>query len=626
MSKSKKTLWNIEQSTGILNTSRIPNEITLQKYYNDLVSSEKFDLNGEKKELVHKAVKASIAALSCCSDKEHKNDTLIEIANNIFTTLKKNVVCDDNTISCICGNAAAVFKCINNDNYEEIDRLINNLKGSAEQLYQKLKNKKNVYTHSFINDYNRIVFSSSFRRLQDKAQVFSLEEHDYARTRLTHSIEVSSIASQLANLCALKIFKDNESKKKSMSFQMEKVLSCAALLHDIGNPPYGHYGEDIIKKYFKEHWEEFKYCRFIDDKYIDYISFPQISNKSMEQMKNDFTKFDGNAQSLRIASKLQLYKPGHSLDLTVAVLGAIIKYPLNSVNSKEEKFGYFYSESDVIHNLRALDVYKDGIRNPLVFLLEAADDISYVTSDFDDVVKKHVVTYEKFVHELEKINNTDNEVIAFKNNFIKFYDENKQTSDEAPFELTILRMTNDLRIQLINEVVDVYCNNEIYRQITAGVDIMSKDNLLKFNNINAKALLDLVPSRKLIDWIKETIFKKYVYESISIVENELTGDEILSYLLDIFCEAMLHLNFYRNTHDEFFLSPSDEKKKYAKYRKIFSLISKNFVEQFKADTKEIKDVNSLEHIYYRFRLVVDYISGMTDNYAKEIYQVLRGIK
>lgn len=623
MSASNSKSWIIEKSKGILNTHRIPNEMILQKYCDALESSAISILNDDTCTLVSKAIKASIATLACCSDKEHNNDKRLAIAEKIFTLLRGKVACYNRAINDICGNAFTVFSCIKKNDYVNINRHLGSLKSSAEKFYPTLKRKTTVYTHSFISDYNRIVFSSSFRRLQDKAQVFSLEEHDYARTRLTHSIEVSSIASQLANLCALNIFKDNERDKKNMSFQMEKVLSCAALLHDIGNPPFGHYGEDVIKKYFEDHWKNFKYLSFNGDDLGNEMPIPEINNENLV-LKNDFTKFDGNAQSLRIASKLQLYKPGHSLDLTAAVLGAIIKYPLNSADSHEDKFGYFYSEKDVIHALKALGVFKDNIRNPLVFLLEAADDISYVTSDFDDVVKKQVVTYEKFVYELAKINTCDKELGKFKEDFEKYYNENKQTSVEAPFELTILRMTNDLRIKLIEEVVGVFCNEENYQKIKQGINITSPKTLFDHNKTKTMALLDLVPSAALIGWIKNNIFKKYVYGSIGIVENELTGDEILTYLLDAFCQTMLHLNFNRH-EDKFILLPSGKKKDYAKYGKIFSLISKNFVEQFKADTEGI-DVNSIEHIYYRFRLVVDYVSGMTDNYAKEVYQVLRGIK
>lgn len=628
MATLEKETWIIKKSKGIMNTNRIPQSKKLEEYYNTLESSQAFALNDENSVFVSKAVKASAATLSCCSDEEHKDDERLKIAEKIFDLLKNKVKCDDSSINDICGNASTLFDCIKNKNnsYAKRERYLNSLKGSAEKLYKKLKKKTNVYTHSFISDYNRIVFSSSFRRLQDKAQVFSLEEHDYARTRLTHSIEVSSIAAQLANLCALKIFRNDEREKKNMSFQMEKVLSCAALLHDIGNPPYGHYGEDVIKKFFEDHWDKFKYFRCHGATSGNHVSIGDISDTAFaEWARSDFTKFDGNAQSLRIASKLQLYKPGHSLDLTAAVLGAIIKYPLRSVDSDEDKFGYFYSEKEVIHDLTSLDVFKDGIRNPLVFLLEAADDISYVTSDFDDIVKKQVITYENFVCELEKIDTDDKELIKFKKDFEQYYDENKKMSAEAPFELTILRMTNDLRIKLIEEVVDAFCDDTNYAKIKKGINIKSKEDL--FDNIGKKTkeLLDLVPSAELIRWIKKNIFKKYVYGSMGIVENELTGDEILTYLLETFCETMLRLNFNRNEKGEFYLLPSDKKKEFLKYSKIFSLISNNFIEQFKADTEKI-EVNSLEHIYYRFRLVVDYVSGMTDNYAKEVYQVLRGIK
>ena len=159
-----------------------------------------------------------------------------------------------------------------------------------------------------------------------------------------------------------------------------------------------------------------------------------------------------------------------------------------------------------------------------------------------------------------------------------------------------------------------------------GISINAQDdkNKIQINNNSSYELLDLVTSAPLIKWIKKDIFKNKVFVNKEIVEIELEGYEIITFLLQTFINSVLLLNFNKN-NDEFILIDENNRSETIKEKKIFSLISNNFVEQFKKETANL-DVNGLEHIYYRFRLVIDYISGMTDNYAKEVYQILRGIK
>lgn len=287
-------------------------------------------------------------------------------------------------------------------------------------------------------------------------------------------------------------------------------------------------------------------------------------------------------------------------------------------------WGRYYK---VINDLTALGVFKHGIRNPLVLLLEAADDICYVTSDFDDVVKKNILSYEDFIFELSQINSTDEQLLCFKNNFEKYYAENRKLTVNSPFELTIQRITNDLKLKLISEVIDAFCNNENYSKIMKGISILPNYDH-KFIGQSGKEtieLLDIIPSANLIEWLRTNIFVKYVYPCKSIITDEIVGYEVLNYLLETLCKAVLHLNFAVDSTGNFILLPKNDKKEFKQYEKIFKLISRNFVEQFKEDTMGM-DINSMEHIYYRFRLVVDYVSGMTDSYAKEIYQILKGIK
>lgn len=513
----------------------------------------------------------------------------------------------------------------------------NSLVNSVQKYLSSLKGKTGVSNkiHSFMNDYNRIVYSPSFRRLQDKAQVYPLEQHDYVRTRLTHSIEVSSIAAQLGNITAIKLCSKDNTKKKNVAFQTEKILSCAALLHDIGNPPFGHFGEDAIKTFFEKNFDNLKIIDYsqIDNsenlsidlpqkKLIDFK--PNVSN--YEQLKRDFTIFDGNAQSFRIATKTEMYKPGHSLELTAAVLGAIIKYPFPSDYEEEKwgnhKFGYFYSENTEFELLKKMKVAELNVRNPLVLLLEAADDICYVTSDLDDAIKKNILTYEMFVKEIQKEKVVDDESVrSFIDRFEEFYEKNSYYDDVSAFSLTMQRMLNDLRIRLIGETSEAFIKN--YNRILNGIKVVKTDNDCAFlcsqDEEDCYDLLSCIKSKALVEWLRG-LFPKYIYCEREIVENELKGFEIITYLLAELVDSILKLEFDDNGN-----VTKRSKKRFPKQYRLFQLISPSFVRTFKKEIKK-DGSNKLTHIYYRLKLVVDYISGMTDSYAKEVYEKLRGVK
>lgn len=513
----------------------------------------------------------------------------------------------------------------------------NSLVNSVQKYLSSLKGKTGVSNkiHSFMNDYNRIVYSPSFRRLQDKAQVYPLEQHDYVRTRLTHSIEVSSIAAQLGNITAIKLCSKDNTKKKNVAFQNEKILSCAALLHDIGNPPFGHFGEDAIKTFFEKNFDNLKIIDYsqIDNsenlsidlpqkKLIDFK--PNVSN--YEQLKRDFTIFDGNAQSFRIATKTEMYKPGHSLELTAAVLGAIIKYPFPSDYEEKKwgnpKFGYFYSENTEFELLKKMKVAELNVRNPLVLLLEAADDICYVTSDLDDAIKKNILTYEMFVKEIQKEKVVDDESVrSFIDRFEEFYEKNSYYDDVSAFSLTMQRMLNDLRIRLIGETSETFIEN--YNRIKEGVNVVNTDNNCAFlcsqDEEDCYDLLSCIKSKALVEWLRE-LFPKYIYCEREIVENELKGFEIITYLLAELVDSVLKLEFDDNGN-----VTKRSKKRFPKQYRLSQLISPSFVRTFQKEIKK-DGSNELTHIYYRLKLVVDYISGMTDSYAKEVYEKLRGVK
>ncbi|MBO6015239.1 MAG: dNTP triphosphohydrolase, partial [Lachnospiraceae bacterium] len=201
----------------------------------------------------------------------------------------------------------------------------------------------------FEKDYHRIIGSASFRRLQDKTQVFPLDKSDFIRTRLTHSLEVSSFGRSLGQNISECIMKE----KKDPSFDVRTrdavcdILQCAGLLHDIGNPPFGHFGETVIREYFSRNLSR-----------LSYRGKP-LTELLTRQMQEDFYHFEGNTQALRVVSKLHFLVDEHGMNLTKALLATIIKYPVPSTqvdkhsgNIKDKKMGYYYADREIFADIQ----------------------------------------------------------------------------------------------------------------------------------------------------------------------------------------------------------------------------------------------------------------------------------
>lgn len=462
---------------------------------------------------------------------------------------------------------------------------------------------KSFYLGALYHDTNRIVSSSAFRRLQDKAQVYPLEKYDFVRTRLTHSSEVAALAEALGKIIYGKLSKDKllvSPSNVNVYVEIDKITKAlynCGLLHDIGNPPFGHYGEDIIKNYFKEKWSSLK-ASFHGEK-VNINTYI----KTDEQMYCDFARFDGNAQALRVVTKLQSFNSKYGLDLTSIVLGGLIKYPFPS-NSKESsvdcKFGYFYSETDVINGLKSNNVYLDGKVNPIALIMEAADDIACIVSDFEDAVKKGNVTYE------------DIEKGTYKGSFItnlrEYYKINERKSHKREALMTTVnRSCSDLKNQMMYAVQKYLIHNHLVLDYSIEQD-NSRINLLEESTENDNR----------ID-IKEFL-KKYVYNAKEIVNAELEGDRILTYLLDTYTNAILAVKL--SSHECL------EKAK-SKEEKLIQSISRNYIECYMESIKALKGLDEFDYnkhiIYYKLKLVTDHICGMTDSYAKEMYKILNGM-
>lgn len=245
---------------------------------------------------------------------------------------------------------------------------------------------KSDHREEFERDYDRTVFSTPVKRLQDKAQVFPLDPHDSVRTRLTHSLEVSSVAKGIGTKVARWLGEEQRDGFCSgMDRQVEAIAATCGLLHDLGNPPFGHAGEAAIQEWFKHRFE---------DKDL------RLMLGCQEQLMQDFLKFEGNAQTIRLVAKLQILADEYGLNLTFGTLSAACKYVSSSdrcgsdQNRASKKPGYFASENGLIKSIREATGTGDA-RNPITYLVEAADDIVYSVADIEDAIKKGVLAWEE---------------------------------------------------------------------------------------------------------------------------------------------------------------------------------------------------------------------------------------
>lgn len=512
-----------------------------------------------------------------------------------------------------------------------------------------------MYKNAFYSDFQRILFSSSFRRLQDKAQVYPLEPFDYARTRLTHTHEVASIASAISNIILKKMsqkcsfskkiteensnmdinekelfWKNNSYSKDALDklhLDLSLCLQCASLLHDIGNPPFGHFGEEVINTYFRKIFFlnfDNKSFRTSDEGLTGAkkIIFNAL-NKDF-QMKNDLIYFDGNAQSFRIATKLVPFSSkDYSMNLTAAVLGALIKYPFSSISSSSNNShcGYFASENDRISDLLELNkkhgvsseeewlVFQNGKRNPLALIMEAADDICYSISDFEDSIQKDTLKYEdlcyieKHINEFVENDQEKDICSQFIKKIFNYYGQNIENNIIEPLKSTSLRVIAEVREQMQRECADSFIEN---------IESIMKGEL-------QYTLIESCNSKGLFHFFR-AIREKYMFPCRDIVIAELEGNKIITHILDMFLEAVLEGPDF----DDFIKCRHKSKRNNSK---ILQLLSKNYVSLFEHSRKNSKDNrDNASEVYNRIRLVIDCVSGMTDTYAKNTYLYLLGIK
>jgi dGTPase len=412
-------------------------------------------------------------------------------------------------------------------------------------------------------DYDRIIFSAPFRNLQDKTQVFPLPEQAFVHTRLTHSLEVSSVGRSLGK-AAGEFLLEKYPALAAMgitSASVGSIVAAAALTHDIGNPPFGHAGEEAISDFFRLHskgkvWQ------------------PHVRPEQWADLIN----FEGNAQGFRMLVSKQ-----NGLKLTYATLAAFTKYPRPSLlmqrdlaRKSQKKYGFFINQlQDFEQMAQALGLEKASadawVRHPLAFLVEAADDICYNIIDLEDGCTLGLVSFEETLALLKPI-------LGDK------FDPEKLKGRSQTQNLGALRA---MAIgQLIRETVEAFINYE---------ESMRKGNF-------DKALTDTIPSAKALAEISHRSVHK-IYRAQVVLEKEAVGFQVLDGLLAVFSKALYH-----HCYAPELVSGQD--------KSLLRLLPEDF---------PMKGFGTEVNPYPLLRALVDFISGMTDKYALNLYRRVKGI-
>ena len=442
----------------------------------------------------------------------------------------------------------------------------------------------------FEKDYHRIIGSASFRRLQDKTQVFPLDKSDFVRTRLTHSLEVASFAKSLGQNVSQKISKELKDPGFLPQYQSDicHILECAGLLHDIGNPPFGHFGETVIRDWFRQNMDKL------------YFQGKSLKEWLTPQMQNDLYYFEGNTQALRLVCKLHYLIDENGMNLTKGLLGTIMKYPVSSLeidkksgDIRTKKMGYYYAERHIFKELQE-SLGTNGARHPLAFLLEAADDIAYKTADVEDAFKKGCITYEQLLYELKKGGEGQPEketYLAMVELLEKKYAQAIERGVSKPAMNAVQNWMVMVQGRLITSATDCFIKH--YEEIMTGTF--------------RKELLSEGYCARLADVLGDIAYR-YVFITEPIFKLEIAAETILHFLLERFVDAAI-------------LYDTNEPRTEVQ-NKLMALISDNYKAIYQIYSKEKSEQ---EKLYLRLLLVTDSICGMTDSYAKRLYQELSGI-
>jgi dGTPase len=442
---------------------------------------------------------------------------------------------------------------------------------------------------NFYSDKSRIVFCSSFRRMMQKAQVFSLEKNTSVRNRLTHSLEVADIGRTLARQIGKKL----EAKGIATPEETECIqciVENACLLHDIGNPPFGHFGEEAIKSWFRQRGAEI--FKSVSEKLPAqiHLTLPLPETPKL----HDFFMFDGNPQGFRIATRLHCDVDHFGLNLTCSTLLAAVKYPNCGTIEHNAKFGkkigVFSSESANYREICKLSSLPVGRRYFLAYVMELADDICYCLSDIADSFEKEVTASRDFKDEFREICK-------------ELGVEVKSIIPDDPIRNFGYEVSIRVARRLIDEAAEHFSSN-----------------IESYVNGTANELSENLPSGKVLKCFK-TFARRFIYTNGEVQRIEIAGSRIVEGLLDHFGRLLV----IPRADFAYFVERKELRKNSGldtEWR-IFNHLSKRMLRVYEHTIQN--GCSDEEEWICRARLVVDYISGLTDNYALQVYQNFMGI-
>lgn len=439
----------------------------------------------------------------------------------------------------------------------EWNKLISNKRFGQEHKHAERHDDRS----EFKRDYDRLIFSSSFRRLQNKTQVFPLPGSIFVHNRLTHSLEVASVGMSLGNDISKHIIGKRPELKDTLFEEIGTIVSAACLAHDLGNPPFGHSGEKAIQTFFSEG------------------AGLEVKEKVSPEFWDDITHFEGNANAFRILTHRFRGRRTGGFVITYSMLASIVKYPFaSSLAGSHGKFGFFTSEAEayqkIADELGLLRLSREGeplryARHPLVYMVEAADDICYEIMDIEDSHKLKILSYE----ETEEL-------------LLAFFDE-------------------DVRHKIRQRIVDegITDENEMVVYMRASVIGKLENECVAAFLKHEEEILGGTFTGSLIDHISDLPRNAYkhcekvsytkIYQSKPVLDIELSGYKIMATLMEVFVNAAINpTRFYS--------------------QQLIRRVSSQY------------DINNPD-LEERIMAVIDYISGMTDIYALDIYQKINGI-
>lgn len=421
----------------------------------------------------------------------------------------------------------------------------------------------------FQRDFDRIIFSSAFRRMQDKTQVFPLSEHDYVRTRLTHCLETSSIARSLGTAAGVFVTAEFDTAGAQPS-DIGAIVAAAALAHDIGNPPLGHGGEEAIRHWFAH----------------SAIAAADRDGMTVAEWE-DFARYEGNAHGFRVVTTLQMPDQRGGMQLTCATLGAFAKYPCGSKveirppGVAGKKFNYFQSEKALFAEVAertGMTRIADGsyARHPLAFLVEAADDIAYRIVDFEDAHMVGLISYDELKARFLEIIAED-----WVEGYLDRFGSNA-------------RRVEFMRAQVIGALVK------------QSVDVFRDCQQQFLDGTFAKPLIEAIPAAPVLAKISERSVPD-IYNAPQVATIIAAGFELVSGMLDSLVPAV----------DEVARELNGEGK--ASYR------ARRFIKVLPPRYAPVDDPEWRRSSYLRLLYVLDYLAGMTDSYAVNLFKKLKGI-